>query len=110
QTIICSETPTGFTDKSCMGSCSGSDPKIYLVEASKSSCSSSSSSSSSCKESSKACKVIYTPNCKSSCNNSYGSAYYDFCAIVRPVRNFALLNGKSCEELKINVSINDRTI
>lgn len=129
--ITCTETCT-LTDKSCSSSsssCSVPQPRILLVEAKSSSSSCSSSSSDcggcgkcgSCKKSKKKgkCYTSYSSyGCSSSgcssnncCDNrgkctSAVNALYDFCAIVRPVRNLALINGNTCGDIKITVAIN----
>lgn len=127
-TITCTETCT-LSDSSCSSSsssCSIAQPRILLVEAK-----SSSSSSSDCGGCGKcgSCKKKYKK--KGKCYTSYSSygcssngcstndccdnrgkctsavnALYDFCAIVRPVRNLALINGNTCGDIKITVAIN----
>ncbi len=131
-TFTCSETYDTSSCSSSSSSCSSSSqPKILIVEAKSSSSGSSCSSSSyydcggcgkcgKCKKKYRQHKIYNTGyggcggcgNCNN-CNkggHGYGNAYYNFCALPRPVKNLSTENDKSCGEIKITVSINCNTV
>jgi len=113
-TITCSETCTD-SSYSSSDSCSSSNRRILIVEA-KSSSSSSCASSSDCGGCGRCgeCKRKYKNKNRHNkynrgCNDGYevgyvrkgtGSTFYDFCGLVRPVKNFAVTNGTNCSEVK----------
>lgn len=131
--ISCSDT-CGSSSSSCGSSSSSSScrsqPRVLIVEANSSrSCSSYDCGGcgrcSDCRRKNKRGKKYYgcggyggyggCGGC-GNCNNCrggvdfYGGAYYEICGTVRPVKNFSLLDGTSCGEVKIHISINCKTV
>lgn len=123
-TIDCSDTSCSSSSTcSSSSSCSSSQPKILIVKAE----APSSRSSSGCGNCGKCgrCRRSYQRYNECSYKNNRGCGndggdkggqkqnstcgsnciFYDFCAVIRPVKNLALLNGTTCGDIKLFVNI-----